>query len=171
LLDGTQSPAQNQFDFFTTGVFAGRDPMDYQGFTNDSLVKLYEGVREALAADEAFGGEGRYRVRKTPAWKLHAADLEAEMERRGMTFEVIDWYEADQPVAEMHAPSAGRAVAIANGAREHHRRPASRPRAFRSDQGKVQAAADQDIRPRDLRASQATMIARRGLVFEPFPFR
>ena len=41
--------------------------MDYQGFTNDSLVKLYEGVREALAADEAFGGEGRYRVRKTPA--------------------------------------------------------------------------------------------------------
>ena len=151
--------------------------MDYQGFTNDSLVKLYEGVREALAADEAFGGEGRYRVRKTPAWKLHAADLEAEMERRGMTFEVIDWYEADQPVAEMHAPSAvpehdemhgasaresiataGRAVAIANGAREHHRRPASRPRAFRSDQGKVQAAADQDIRPRDLRASQATMI-------------
>jgi hypothetical protein len=106
LLDGTQSPAQNQFDFFTTGVFAGRDPMDYQGFTNDSLVKLYEGVREALAADEAFGGEGRYRVRKTPAWKLHAADLEAEMERRGMTFEVIDWYEADQPVAEMHAPSA-----------------------------------------------------------------
>jgi hypothetical protein len=80
--------------------------MDYQGFTNDSLVKLYEGVREALAADEAFGGEGSYRVRKTPAWKLHAADLEAEMARRGMTFEVIDWYEADQPVEEMHAPSA-----------------------------------------------------------------
>ena len=53
--------------------------MYYEGFTDDSLIKLYEGVREALAADEAFaeiGGEGRFRVRKTPAWKLHAADLE-----------------------------------------------------------------------------------------------
>jgi hypothetical protein len=83
--------------------------MDYQGFTDGSLIKMYEGVREALADDEAFrelGGEGRFRVRKTPAWKLHAADLEAEMVRRGITFEVIEWYEADQPVEEMHAPSA-----------------------------------------------------------------
>jgi len=30
--------------------------MDYQAFTDDSLVKMYEGVREALAADEALGG-------------------------------------------------------------------------------------------------------------------
>src|SRR5260370_30594199 len=89
--------------------FAARDPMDYSGFTDDSLVKMYEGVRESLAADEAFGeigGEGRFRVRKTPAWKLHAADLEAEMLRRGITFEVIEWYQADHPVEEMHAPSA-----------------------------------------------------------------
>ena len=80
--------------------------MDYQGFTNDSLIKMYEGVREALAADEALGGEGKFRVRKTPAWKLHAADLEAEMARRGITFEVIGDLRADHPVAEMHAPSA-----------------------------------------------------------------
>jgi len=83
--------------------------MDYQGFTDDSLIKMYECVREALAADEAlreFGGEGRFRVRKTPAWKLHAADLEAEMHRRRITFEVIEWYEADHPVEEMHAPPA-----------------------------------------------------------------
>src|SRR5882672_825178 len=83
--------------------------MYYEGFTDESLIKLYEGVREALADDEAFteiGGEGRFRVRKTPAWKLHAADLEAEMLRRGITFEVIEWYEADHPVEEMLAPSA-----------------------------------------------------------------
>jgi hypothetical protein len=83
--------------------------MDYQGFTDDSLVKMYEGVGEALAADEALrqlGQEGRFRVRKTPAWKLHAADLEAEMVRRGISFEVIDWYQADPPVEEMRAPSA-----------------------------------------------------------------
>jgi hypothetical protein len=83
--------------------------MDYLGFTDDSLIKMYEGVREALAADEALGELGRggkFRVRQTPAWKLHAADLEAEMLRRGITFEVIEWYEADHPVAEMHAPPA-----------------------------------------------------------------
>src|SRR5882724_8350378 len=91
---------------FLKRVFVTRDPMDYQAFTDDSLVKMYEGVREALAADEALGGEGRFRVRKTPAWRLHAADLEAEMLRRGLTFEVIEWYEADHPVEEMPAPSA-----------------------------------------------------------------
>ena len=83
--------------------------MDYLGFTDDSLIKMYEGVREALAADEALGElgrGGRFRVRQTPAWKLHAADLEAEMLRRGITFEVIEWYEADHPVEEVHAPSA-----------------------------------------------------------------
>jgi hypothetical protein len=83
--------------------------MDYLGFTDDSLVKMYDGVREALAADEVLGElgrEGKFRVRKTPAWKLHAADLEAEMMRRGISFEVIEWYEADHPVEEMHAASA-----------------------------------------------------------------
>jgi hypothetical protein len=35
-------------------VFEARDPMDYQGFTDDSLIMMYEGVREALAADDAL---------------------------------------------------------------------------------------------------------------------
>ena len=95
-----------EVDFREVCFCSERPPMDYQAFTDDSLVKMYEGVREALAADEALGGEGRFRVRKTPAWKLHAADLEAEMLRRGITFEVIEWYEADRPVEEMHAPPA-----------------------------------------------------------------
>jgi hypothetical protein len=83
--------------------------MDYQGFTDDSLVKMYEGVGEALAADETLrqlGQDGRFRVRTTPAWKLHAADLEAEMARRRISFTVIDWYQADPSVQETPAPSA-----------------------------------------------------------------
>ena len=28
---------------------------------------------------------------ETPDWKKHAADLEAEMISRGMTFDLIDW--------------------------------------------------------------------------------
>jgi hypothetical protein len=40
-----------------------------------------------------LGKECRFRVRETPEWKKHAADLEAEMLRRGMIFDVIDWSE------------------------------------------------------------------------------
>jgi hypothetical protein len=70
--------------------------MNYGAFSNDSLTMMYEGVRGALATDEALkgqGGETRFRVRETFEWKKHAADLEAEMLRRGMIFEVIDWSE------------------------------------------------------------------------------
>jgi hypothetical protein len=70
--------------------------MNYQAFTNDSLTMMYEGIRGALASDDAqnaSGEDGRFRVRETPDWKLHAADLESEMLRRGMIFEVIDWSE------------------------------------------------------------------------------
>jgi hypothetical protein len=76
--------------------WGGDDPMDYPAFTNDSLTMMYEGVRGALASDDALTGLGeepRFRVRETPDWKKHAADLEAEMLKRGMMFEVIDWSE------------------------------------------------------------------------------
>jgi hypothetical protein len=72
------------------------DSMDYQAFTNESLTMMYEGIRGALAADDALkqqDQETRFRVRETPDWKKHATDLEAEMLKRGMFFEVIDWSE------------------------------------------------------------------------------
>jgi hypothetical protein len=70
--------------------------MNYQAFTKDSLTMMYEAVRGALAADDALkkqGEETRFRVRETPEWKQHAADLESEMLKRGTLFEVIDWSE------------------------------------------------------------------------------
>jgi hypothetical protein len=70
--------------------------MNYQAFTNDSLTMMYEAIRGAIAADDALkrqGMEARFRVRETHDWKLHAAELETEMLRRGMMFEVIDWSE------------------------------------------------------------------------------
>jgi hypothetical protein len=79
--------------------------MNYQVFTNDSLTMMYEGVRGALAADDALkrqGEETRFRVRETPDWKKHAADLEGEMLKRGMFFEVIDWSQ-DQRAASVQA--------------------------------------------------------------------
>ena len=53
--------------------------MDFQAFTNDSLTMMYAAVRGALAADDAAereGGEPRFKVRDTPEWKKHAADLQ-----------------------------------------------------------------------------------------------
>jgi hypothetical protein len=70
--------------------------MNYQSFTNDSLTMMYEGIRGAMAADDALKRQGmeiRFRVRDTSEWKLHASELETEMLRRGMMFEVIDWSE------------------------------------------------------------------------------
>jgi hypothetical protein len=49
-----------------------------------------------LAADDALKRQGidaRFRVRETPEWKLHAAELETDMLGRRMMFEVIDWSE------------------------------------------------------------------------------
>jgi hypothetical protein len=71
--------------------------MNYQAFTNDSLTMMYEGIRGALASDDelvTLGEQPRFRVRETPDWKQHAADLEAEMIKRGMIFDLIDWDEA-----------------------------------------------------------------------------
>jgi hypothetical protein len=73
--------------------------MDYQAFTNESLTMMYEAVRGALAADDAVerqGSDPKFKVRDTAGWKKHAADLEAEMLRRGMIFEVIDWHEGQE---------------------------------------------------------------------------
>jgi len=70
--------------------------MNYRAFTSDSLTMMYEGVRGALAADDALKAqelETRFRVRETPDWRKHAADHETEMLKRGMSFEVIDWTE------------------------------------------------------------------------------
>ena len=70
--------------------------MNYRAFTNDSLTLMYEAIRGALAADDALklqDSETKFRVRETPDWRHHAADLEAEMLKRGMMFEVIDWSE------------------------------------------------------------------------------
>jgi hypothetical protein len=68
--------------------------MDYDAFTNDSLAMMYFGARGALAADDELnrlGEEARFRVRETAEWKKHADALEAEMIRRGMVFERIEW--------------------------------------------------------------------------------
>jgi hypothetical protein len=73
--------------------------MDYQAFTSDSLIMMYEAVRGALASDDALEtrrADPRFRVRETPEWKKHAADLEAAMLQRGISFTLIDWEQGQE---------------------------------------------------------------------------
>jgi hypothetical protein len=68
--------------------------MNYQAFTDESLVMMHRGASGALAVDDKLNELGqapRFRVRETPGWKKHAEDLETEMTRRGMIFDLIDW--------------------------------------------------------------------------------
>jgi len=68
--------------------------MDYEALTNDGLTLLYETIRAALKADDSLtdeGAEPRFHIRGTSEWRKLAADIETEMLRRGMVFEVIEW--------------------------------------------------------------------------------
>jgi hypothetical protein len=98
LLVVTRIEPKPSLEFSAAAFFVGA-PMNYQAFTNESLAMMYAAVRGALSADDAVerqGGEPKFKVRDTPDWKKHAADLEAEMLRRGMFFEVIDWFEGQE---------------------------------------------------------------------------
>jgi hypothetical protein len=97
LWDGQSASVGNPVASASAAAFLlGPGSMNYQAVTNDSLTMMYEAVRGALAVDDASkrqGAETRFRVRETPDWKKHAADLEQEMLTRGMFFDVIDWTE------------------------------------------------------------------------------
>jgi hypothetical protein len=86
--------------------------MNYQAFTNDSLSMMLHGIRGVLAVDDELnrlGKEPRFRVRETPDWKKHAADLEAEMHSRGMIFDAIDWSEEYVKAAPLEPTSTDEA--------------------------------------------------------------
>lgn len=70
--------------------------MNYQAFTNDTLLMMHHGARGALAVDDELsklGQEARFQVRQTPDWVAHASELESEMLKRGMSFDAIKWSE------------------------------------------------------------------------------
>jgi hypothetical protein len=68
--------------------------MNYQAFTNETLLMMHQGARGALSVDDELvklGEDPRFKVRDTLNWTMHVDELETEMARRGMVFEVIEW--------------------------------------------------------------------------------
>jgi hypothetical protein len=69
--------------------------MNYEAFANNGLTLLYETIRAALKVDDSRADEGaepQFHIRDTAEWKKFAGALETEMLKRGMAFEVIEWY-------------------------------------------------------------------------------
>ncbi|WP_252259925.1 hypothetical protein [Erythrobacter aurantius] len=61
--------------------------------STDSLHELYEAVRSALADDDGKEdpSERRYLVRETRDWREWSEAIEAELEKRDVSFEKIEW--------------------------------------------------------------------------------
>jgi hypothetical protein len=103
-MPGPEAPgkqAVTRLELFFSIAISKVTLMNYAAFTSDSLTMMYEATRGALVADdaaEAQGHEPRFKVRDTAEWKKRAADLEAEMLKRGMMFTVIDWHEGQEPL-------------------------------------------------------------------------
>jgi hypothetical protein len=71
--------------------------MNYQAFTNETLLMMHHGARGALVVDDELAKLGeplRFKVRGTLNWTMHVAELETEMVRRSMVFDGIDWSSA-----------------------------------------------------------------------------
>jgi hypothetical protein len=85
--------------------------MNYQAFTNETLMMMHYGAREALITDDelvTLGQEPRFKVRDTLNWTMHISELETEMARRGLAFEAIEW---SSPTGEYVPPSQGTSAA------------------------------------------------------------
>jgi hypothetical protein len=68
--------------------------MNIPRLTNHPLIALHQLIAEAQAADDAATVAQRRRpfgVRDYPDWRKQAGAFEAEMKKRGLVFEHIEW--------------------------------------------------------------------------------
>jgi hypothetical protein len=91
--------------------------MNYPAFTNDSLTMMYEGIRGALAADDALKSEGhetRFRVRETRSGngtpvnlsrKCSSAECFSELSTGRKIRRRCPWSEASRSRAKIHSPA------------------------------------------------------------------
>lgn len=65
--------------------------MDMTTLSLDGLRSLHEGIRRALATDDAAKSPKPYGVREFPGWREWATALEAELDRRNEPFSRLQW--------------------------------------------------------------------------------
>jgi hypothetical protein len=77
-------------------VVFSKAPDELHGIHKRQSHDDVRGRPRGLAADDApkrQGTETRFGVRETAEWKRHAGEMESEMLKRGMLFDVVDWSE------------------------------------------------------------------------------
>ena len=85
--------------------------MNYQAFSNETLLMMHHGALGALIVDEelaTLGKEPLFKVRETLNWTMHISELENEMAMRGLSFEMIDC----SPSKGEHVPSTQEPSAV-----------------------------------------------------------
>ena len=63
-----------------------------EGYSTSGLLMMHNGVRTALATDDALPESQKpYLVRKHPDWKMQADEIEAELDKRKVKYQKIKW--------------------------------------------------------------------------------
>ena len=67
--------------------------MNIPGYSTNGLKMMQEGVRKALAEDDALpaGQDKVYNVREFPDWGEHSDRIEAELDSRGAVYTKVSW--------------------------------------------------------------------------------
>ncbi len=69
--------------------------MDIPSLTNEAVFVLHAAVVEALRADDAAPtGHKPYEVRSGTGWRRHVAALEAELDKRQLSYTKVAWERA-----------------------------------------------------------------------------
>jgi hypothetical protein len=71
-----------------TAQSAGDAMNDFENLTDETILKLYAGVREQVAADVRSGSRHRFMGETA---KQHAERLRSEIDRRRLQYSPIDW--------------------------------------------------------------------------------
>ena len=67
--------------------------MNIPGFSTNGLKMMHDGIRNALAHDDALpnGQDKTYGVREYADWRDHGDRIESELNTRGVTYTQIAW--------------------------------------------------------------------------------
>ena len=79
-------------NFFTEREMRGDGQMIIEELSDETLKTLHQLIRQAQWADDHLPREEkRYGVREYPDWRMQADRFEAEMSRRRIVFQPLDW--------------------------------------------------------------------------------
>ena len=67
--------------------------MNIPGFSTNGLKMMHEGIRKALTHDDALsaGQDKTYGVREFADWREHADAIEAELDKRDVSYDKVAW--------------------------------------------------------------------------------